>query len=203
MSLFNLNRIYKPNRHTPTPLTQTHTITFPLCCYLFLLPSHQHRCTAETGSVRISSAVKKKSEGNCLRWWEVLSAGGSGGRMDGWIEGTFCSSCAGSHIVPGEAGCHLWFKGPNLSTDGNRTWPLWHPPHSFLKEHQIKHAWDVDRGGPATSLFTLPFCCFTLLSLEKKALRGLHLPNVERAQRWSDAFKKQEDTLIFRLYYII
>lgn len=29
MSLFSLNRIYKPNRHTPTPLTQTHTISFP------------------------------------------------------------------------------------------------------------------------------------------------------------------------------
>lgn len=28
MSLFSLNRIYKPNRHTPTPLTQTHTISF-------------------------------------------------------------------------------------------------------------------------------------------------------------------------------
>lgn len=30
MSLFSLNRIYKPNRHTPTPLTQTHTISFLL-----------------------------------------------------------------------------------------------------------------------------------------------------------------------------
>lgn len=91
-----------------------------------------------------------------MRWWEVLSAGSSSGQMDGWIEGTFCSSCAGSvsHIVPGEAGCHLWFKGPSVSTDGNRTWPLWRPLHSFLKERQIKHAWDGDRGGPAT-FFTL------------------------------------------------
>lgn len=30
MSLFSLNRIYKPNRHTPTPLTQTHNIVVPL-----------------------------------------------------------------------------------------------------------------------------------------------------------------------------
>lgn len=93
--------------------------------------------------------------------------------MDGWIEGTFCSSCAGSgsHIVPGEAGCHLWFKGPSLSTDGNRTWPLWRPLHSFLKEHQIKHAWDGDRGGPATFLpsLSLPLhSVFTLLSQKKK-----------------------------------
>lgn len=28
MSLFSLNRIYKPNRHTPMPLTQTHTFSF-------------------------------------------------------------------------------------------------------------------------------------------------------------------------------
>lgn len=172
MSLFSLNRIYKPNRHTPMPLTQTHTFPFSslsLPPFSLCLP-HQHRHTAETSSVRISSAVKKKerkkrkSEGNWLRWWEVLSAGGSSGRMDRWIEGTFCSSCAGSdsHIVPGEAGCHLWFKGPSVSTDGNRTWPLWRPLHSFLKERQIKHAWDGDRGGPAT-FFTLSpsLYCFT------------------------------------------
>lgn len=47
MSLFSLNRIYKPNRHTPTPLTQTHTISFPRCLPPLPAPSlfRQHRRT--------------------------------------------------------------------------------------------------------------------------------------------------------------
>lgn len=142
MSLFSLNRIYKPNRHTPTPLTQTHTISFPRCLPPLPAPSlfRQHRRTEtqlRRGSLRGFHQLEEKSEGNCSRWWEVLSAC-SGVGANGWIEGTFCSSCAGSdsHIVPDEAGCHLWFKGPrSLTADGKRTRPLWRPVHSFLKEH--------------------------------------------------------------------
>ena len=145
-----------------------------------------------------------------MRWWEVLSAGGSsGGRMDGWIEGTFCSSCAGSdsHIVPGEAGCHLWFKGPSPSTDGNRTWPLWRPRHSFLKEHQIKHAWDGDRGGPAT--FSLhspsPSLCTLFHSLvsekKKKHLEDCVALMLGELKVEETALQKQELSLCFA--YII
>lgn len=102
-----------------------------------------------------------------------VQAGVVGEWMDGWIEGTFCSSCAGSNSY-----CSWWgrvsfmIQGPFLSKDGKETWPLWRPLHSFLKEHQIKHAWGGDRGGPATSLFTfsLSALCFTLLSQKKKHL---------------------------------
>lgn len=181
MSLFSLNRIYKPNRHTPTPLTQTHILSiFPLernPLFLSRLANTDKRSRDRLCEDFVSS-LKKKSEGNCLRWWEVLSAGGSGGRMDGWIEGTFCSSCAGSdsHIVPGEAGCHLWFKGPQPLDGWEQDMAIVMSPALVPQRTSNQTCMRRWQGGPATSLLTLPSLHSVSLSCLGKALRRLHLP---------------------------
>lgn len=61
MSLFSLNRIYKPNRHTPTPLTQTHTIYFPL--YLGPASPTQTHSWDKLCEDFMTSKKKKKKKG--------------------------------------------------------------------------------------------------------------------------------------------
>lgn len=79
MSLFSLNRIYKPNRHTPTPLTHTHrrtqtdTLSLFFCMSRNLSAPHPSRthtrrhtlpvCLANTVEpARISSAAGRKQK---------------------------------------------------------------------------------------------------------------------------------------------
>lgn len=106
MSLFSLNRIYKPNRHTPTPLAHRHTEThylFSSACRETSAPlqhtrtlTHTRSLSAPPTQLRLQGFRQRqggnkkgrkkkggrggiKSEANWSRWREVLSAGRSDG----------------------------------------------------------------------------------------------------------------------------
>lgn len=186
MSLFSLNRIYKPNRHTPTPLTQTHTISFPslsltpsLCASTTTTQTHSWDRLCEdfiSGSKRRKKVRVIACDG--VKSW--VQAAAVGEWTDGWLEGTFCSSCAGadSHIVPWLRPARVSFmiQGPQPLSGGEQD--MGHcdvPCTRFSKKHQIKHAWDGDRGGPATSIFTPSSLCTLVHSLVPEKKRKQHL----------------------------
>lgn len=142
MSLLSLNGIYKPNRHTPTPLTQTHSIAFVTRLFsLSVKPAHTS--SALLCADFINSPPQKLREIPCdgeKTWVQAVLVGD---RIDrGNILFLLCvlwlSDCSHWGRVS------VMIQGPwSLSKEAeNRTWPLW---HSLNLSSKNKHTGDRDR----------------------------------------------------------
>lgn len=187
MSLFSFNRIYKPNRHTPTPLTQTHTISFLLHRYPFLSEApKQHR--AETDSVRISSAKQKV---------RVIACDGE----KSWVQAAAVGECidgSREHFVPPVRATTLilFLVRPGFIYDSRAPASRWmgtRHGHCDVRctrfSKNIKsNMHEAVTGVGQQLLYSLSpsLHSVSLSCLGKKALRGLRLPDVGRAQGWSD-----------------